>query len=86
MELFLFKTIPVYWGCSNIGDFFDIKGIIQVNNIDDAIFKLNNVDENYYNDRIEVINNNYNKALQYVNYEKNIENKIVEILKYNNII
>ena len=86
MELFLFKTIPVYLGCSNIGDFFDMKGIIQINNIDDAIFKLNNVDENYYNDRIEVINNNYNKALQYVNYEKNIENKIVEILKYNNII
>jgi hypothetical protein len=25
MELFLLKTIPIYWGCSSIGDFFNTK-------------------------------------------------------------
>jgi hypothetical protein len=64
MELFLFKTIPVYWGCSNIGDFFNMDGIITFHNIDDVIYTLNNLDENYYNNRIEVIEENYQKALQ----------------------
>ena len=86
MELFLFRTIPVYWGCSNIGDFFNMDGIITINNIDDAIYKLNNLNENYYNDRINIIEENYQKALQYINYEQNIINKITEIFKLNNLI
>jgi hypothetical protein len=29
IDCFLMKTIPIYWGCSNIGDFFNINGIID---------------------------------------------------------
>jgi hypothetical protein len=86
MELFLFKTIPLYWGCSNIGDFFNPEGIITFNNVDDAIYTLNNLDENYYNDRIKVIEENYYKALKYIDYEQNIVDKITEIFKHNNLI
>jgi len=27
-------TVPIYWGCPNIGDFFDPTGIIEVDDID----------------------------------------------------
>jgi hypothetical protein len=37
IDAFLSKTIPIYWGCSNIGDFYDTDGIIQVNNADEII-------------------------------------------------
>jgi hypothetical protein len=86
MEMFLLKTIPVYWGCSNITDFFNPEGIITFTSIDDAIYKLNTLDKSYYNDRLEVINENYNKALQYVNYEQRICNNLIEIFKLNNLI
>ena len=86
MELLLFKTIPIYWGCSNIGDYFNLDGIILVNNIDDAIYALNNLDENYYNSKIEAVNENYKLALQYIDYEQNIVNKVTEIFKLNNFI
>ena len=86
IEMFLLKTIPVYWGCSNIGDFFNIDGIITINNIDDAIFKLNQLNKNYYNSKISAIEENYKLALQYINYEKHVNNKITEIFKLNNII
>jgi hypothetical protein len=86
MELFLLKTIPVYWGCSNIGDFFNIEGIITFHNIDDVIYTLNNLDKNYYNDRIDIIEENYQKALQYIDYEQNIVNTITEIFKHNKLI
>jgi hypothetical protein len=86
MEMFLLKTIPVYWGCSNIGDFFNEKGIITFNNVDDLVYKLNNLDENYYNNNLEVINENYNIAFEYINYEKRVCDKIIEIFRLNNII
>jgi hypothetical protein len=86
MEMFLFKTIPVYWGCSNITDFFRQEGIITFTSIDDAIYQLNNLDESYYNNHLEAINENYNRALQYISYEQNITNKILEIFKLNNLI
>jgi hypothetical protein len=86
IEMFLLKTIPVYWGCSNIGDFFNMDGIITFDNVDDLIYKLNNLDENYYNNHLDAINENYNLALKYVNYEKRVSDKITEIFKLNNLI
>ena len=86
LDCFLLKTIPVYWGCSSITDFFEQDGIIIFNNIDDLIVKVNKLDESYYNDRLNIIEENYNKALQFVDYEQNIINTIVEIFKINSII
>lgn len=31
LDCFLTFTIPIYWGCPNIGSYFDIDGIIHVN-------------------------------------------------------
>jgi hypothetical protein len=86
MEMFLLKTIPVYWGCSNINDFFNEKGIITFDNVDDLIYKLNNLDENYYDSIKESIEENYNTALNYLHVQTNIINKIKEIFKYNKLI
>lgn len=86
MEMFLFKTIPLYWGCSNITDFFRQDGIITFTSIDDAIYQLNNLDESYYNAHLDAINENYNKALQYINYEQRVVDYITETFKLNGII
>jgi hypothetical protein len=86
IEMFLLKTIPVYWGCSNIGDFFNKEGIITFDNVDDVIHKINNLDKDYYASKKDVIEENYIKALQYVDYEQNIVNKIKEIFNLNQLI
>jgi hypothetical protein len=86
LDCFLLKTIPIYWGCSNIGDFFDIDGIITFNNVDDLIYISNNLTEDYYESKKEIINKNWELALKFVHYEQNIINKIEEIFKHNNII
>ncbi len=88
IDCLLMRTIPLYWGCSNIGDFFNIDGIIQFNNIDDLIWQSQSVffSEEQYNVMGDVIEENYFKALQYVNYEQSIINKLEEIFKLNNLI
>ena len=86
LDCFLMKTIPVYWGCSSIMNFFKKDGIISFDNIDDLITQVNRLDEDYYKNRLSIINENYNLALNYVNYEQNIVNKITEIFKLNELV
>lgn len=86
LDCFLQKTIPVYWGCSDIHEMFNEKGIITFTSVDDLIRKVNKLDEKYYTDRLDIINENYNLALRYVDYQQNICDKIREIFKFNNLI
>jgi hypothetical protein len=86
LDCFLLKTIPIYWGCSNIEDFFNKDGIIQFENVDDLIYISNSLTPEFYNSRKEVIEHNYKIALNYVDYEQNVINKIEEIFKLNRLI
>jgi hypothetical protein len=86
LDCFLLKTIPMYWGCSNIGDFFNIDGIIKFEEADEFIYISNQLTDKYYKSKKQVIEENYQLALQYVNYEQNIINKVIEIFKHNNLI
>lgn len=86
LDCFLLKTIPIYWGCTNINEFFNKEGIIEFGNIDDFIYISNILTEEFYNSKKDIIEENYQKALQYIDYEQTIVNKIIEIFKFNNII
>ena len=86
LDCFLLKTIPFYWGCSNIEDFFDIDGIILIDNVDDLIYKANQLDKKYYENKKEIVDKNWRLALDYVYYEQNIVNSITQIFKYNKLI
>jgi hypothetical protein len=86
LDCFLLKTIPIYWGCSNIGDYFNKEGIIRVDNVDDMIYVINSLDENFYNSRKEAIQENWELAKNYIDYEQNVVDTITKIFKHNNLI
>lgn len=88
LDCFLMKTIPIYWGCSNIGDFFNDRGIIQFNNIDDLIYQVNTLDEHFYRNKNTqlAIEENYKTALKYVDYEQNVVNTITTIFEKNGLL
>ena len=86
LDCFLLKTIPMYWGCSNIGDFFNKECIITFGEADEFIYISNQLTDKYYESKKQIIEENYQLALQYVNYEQSIINNIIEIFKLNNLI
>jgi hypothetical protein len=86
LDCFLLKTIPIYWGCTDIDSYFNKEGIIEFGNVDELIYISNNLNDEYYNSRKDIIEENYQKALQYIDYEQNIINKITEIFKLNKLI
>jgi hypothetical protein len=65
IDCFRTKTIPIYWGCPSIGDFFDINGIIVFDTTDELNVIMNNLTEEYYYSKIDSIENNYKTSFKY---------------------
>ena len=86
LDCFLMKTVPIYWGCSNINEFFNQDGIIQIDNVDDIINHSKKMTKWWYNSYERAIDDNYQRALKYVDYEQNIIDKVEEIFKHNKMI
>jgi hypothetical protein len=60
LDCFLTKTIPVYWGCPNIGNFFNMDGILYFRDFPELERIINSLSENYYQDHFTAVEENYN--------------------------
>jgi len=68
IDCFITKTVPVYFGCPNIGDYFDTRGMIITDNgdIQELITKINStITSETYNKMLPYIEENYNRSLEY---------------------
>lgn len=84
VHCFLSKTIPIYYGCPNIGDWFDMDGIIIFNDIDELKNIFDVIDENYYNSRQKSIEKNYENAVSLcynISPPKRLSQKIYDTVK-----
>lgn len=74
------KTIPIYWGCENIENFFDTRGFIIANSFEDIINSCNSINENTYNEKAEFINKNFELSEKYITIIDRLETTINKIL------
>ena len=85
IDALLTKTIPVYWGCTNIGDYYNLDGIIHCKDENEIIQKVNQLTPEYYYSRKDVIEENYVKAQFYADIFSRFVNIMKEIVKYNDV-
>jgi len=79
----LCETIPIYWGAPNISDYFDPRGLIICNSIEDIKNALNQMSTSDYNSRIKWINKNKKSALYHADYIKRAAELIRDSLTEN---
>lgn len=81
IDCFMTGTIPIYWGASNIEEFFDKDGILVFNNIKELINIMRDIiSENIkYSDYKDVIKKNFETAKKYVCTEDLIYNNLKEL-------
>lgn len=83
IDCFQTKTIPIYYGCPNIGDWFNTNGIIVVNNVNDIIDACNSITDKTYSEKIKFIEENFEKSKNYCTIIDRFQNKIQQILSDN---
>lgn len=82
IDSLLTKTIPVYWGCNKIEKYFNTDGIFRVENENEIIEVCNSLTEEDYFSKIEVIEDNFNRALSWIDYSKRLKDKIEKLKVY----
>jgi hypothetical protein len=71
IDCFLTGTVPIYYGCPSIGKFFNINGIIVIDSLLDLMNVLSSITIDLYNNMKPYIEENYNIAQQYKNFNIN---------------
>ena len=65
IDALITKTVPIYWGCPNIGDFFDARGMIIVDIETDIVEVCNNITPETYEEMKPFVDENYRRAREY---------------------
>lgn len=66
LDCFLTDTVPIYWGCRNLGEYFDMGGIVEVENVDQIIAVCNAASEADYAARVTAIRENRRRAVEFI--------------------
>ncbi len=64
------ETIPIYWGAPNIGNYFDVRGMIICETAEDIKLALNNISIEDYASKLNWIKENRKKAISFTDFEK----------------
>jgi len=81
IDCLITKTIPIYYGCSNISDFFDTNGFFIAQTADEFISIANKLTPADYYDRMEYIQKNFFAAKPYTTLLDRFEQVLLNILK-----
>ncbi len=67
------RTIPVYWGAPNVGEYFNSRGILSFDTYPDLIRVLSGLTPEFYASRLSEVDENLHKAMQYTNHFRRID-------------
>lgn len=78
MDCLLTKTIPLYWGCPNIAEYFDTTGwiILETESVEELLEKCKILTPDYYNTYTNIIEKNYETAKQYIHFTDNLNHAV----------
>jgi len=76
IDCLITKTIPIYYGCPNISEYFDVSYWIILDEpcVVKTLKKLKNITQNTFELNYDKIEYNYRISKQYVSLKNNITN------------
>ena len=86
IDAFLSKTFPIYWGCPNLEELgYNPDGFIYCKDENEIIESVNKLTPEFYTERKEAIEYNFELAKHYADLMGRTRNLLVEICKTNNL-
>lgn len=86
IDAFLSKTIPIYWGCTNLEELgYDSNGFIFCKDENEIIDTVNSLTPELYESKKDSINHNFEVAKHYANIFDRFRSLLEDIIKINNL-
>ena len=83
IDALLCDTVPIYWGCPNLGDFIDTGPIIECANRDDIMRAISNASETDFQQRLPAIRKLKPELEKFCDFEKRAAKAIRDTLGHN---
>jgi hypothetical protein len=80
IDCFQTKTVPIYYGCRNIGNFFNVEGMFIVKSIQEIIHVCNNVSPELYELILPELEQNFELSNKWCDQMEQLKNGIIQIL------
>lgn len=80
VDCFQTRTVPIYMGCPNIGEFFNIEGILTFSNVNQAIDICNGLTTKVYDRMLPAMEDNYNRSWKWVNLIGRMEDAVRKLI------
>ena len=76
VDTFRCGTVPIFWGCENLGEYFNEKGILRFNSPKELIHILENLSKEKYYEMLPYVKENFNTAKNYTQ----IDDTVLEVI------
>ena len=78
IDSFLCGTIPIYHGAKNVGEYFDLNGILEFETKDELFKHIENLSPDLYESKIQAVQNNFELALNWWEDNDRLFNKYLK--------
>ena len=80
-DCFVTGTVPIYWGAPNIGDFFDMRGILTFNHPNELKEILESLSPEKYKSMLDGVKENFERVKKYIRPDDLLFENIVDRLR-----
>jgi hypothetical protein len=80
-DCFVTGTVPIYWGAPNIGDFFDMRGILTFNHPNELKEILESLSPDKYESMLDGVKENFERVKKYIRPDDLLFENIVDRLR-----
>jgi hypothetical protein len=79
MDCLMCGTIPVFYGCPAIGQFFNLKGILHFTEFHEILALLKNITPQFYAESMDAIRENFVNAQKYISTDDYVADLLVDL-------
>jgi hypothetical protein len=80
LDCFQAKTVPIYYGCRNIEEFFNTEGMFRVWSIDEMVQTCNQLTPQVYKNMEKAIEDNYQRSMAWLDPKQQVEDAVKSLL------
>lgn len=78
IDCFLCGTIPIFYGCPNVNEFFNMEGILHFTKFEDIFYLLPTITPELYLSKLEAVKDNFQRAFNYVSTDDMLADRLTE--------